>query len=656
MFSDYLAKIILKKPFKSKKKCTFASSYKKIEPMKKLFFTLAAISFMTIQSASAEDYLNMEPLKLETPEMKPELDLHNLPANPFNDGSWGQVHDPDLGQATDPHDLDSRWSPDFDFFKSKTAPGIKPYKFLDEMTFVGVPLFVAGWAVKGDKAMFRVNNKEGKGNTQLLTNFKTGVDDYLQFFGPAAVVGLKLGGYEGRSDWPRLLASAALSYGLMAGFVNGIKYTAKEMRPDGSTANSWPSGHTATAFVGASLLHKEYGLTRSPWFSVAGYGAATATGVMRVLNNRHWISDVMSGAGIGILSTELGYAIGDLLFKGKGLLHNDLQMDFDNPSFFGISMGVGLGSKHIDFTMDDLVDPELYADVDMGYGDDIDYESNETPNVTFRAATVVDAEGAYFFNKYIGVGGRLRVRAMSAKSFGQYSEYAVLNQLGAWNMIGNDVYGFKDDNFDIDEYNKFISATTLGGSPIEDLGATVESDHLAEFSGSIGLYFNIPLSSRFALGTKALIGRSFTQELDIDGYASGRMKDINYHLVVDNGQMDAATTHIDYPNDAGEEYFSKWDYLTIGAKNSTTWGTGLSLTYRYKSNFSWRVFCDYDYTEKEFTMSFDPYHYLKDGLTPNAYMLTWLLSPQYAMLEPIHFKKTKRMNYFTLGLSFLVNL
>jgi len=55
-------------------------------------------------------------------------------------------------------------------------------------------------------------------------------------------------------------------------------------------------------------------------------------------------------------------------------------------------------------------------------------------------------------------------------------------------------------------------------------------------------------------------------------------------------------------------------------------------------------------------MSFDPYHYLKDGLTPNAYMLTWLLSPQYAMLEPIHFKKTKRMNYFTLGLSFLVNL
>ena len=214
---------------------------------------------------------------------------------------------------------------DLDFFKSKTNPGVKPYKFLDDMTFVGIPLFIAGWAVKGDKAMFRVNDKNNKKkNTQLLTDFKTSIDDYTQFFGPAMVVGLKIGGVEGRSDWPRLLASSALSYGIMAAFVNGIKYTAKEMRPDGSTANSWPSGHTATSFVGATILHKEYGLTRSPWYSVAGYGVATATGVMRVLNNRHWISDVMSGAGLGILSTELGYAFADLMFKGKGLLRNDL--------------------------------------------------------------------------------------------------------------------------------------------------------------------------------------------------------------------------------------------------------------------------------------------------------------------------------------------
>lgn len=615
--------------------------------MKNCLWTLVVVGMMTVLNTNAESYQDMEPLKLVTPEMKPELDLRNLPANPFV-SKKAEVETSIETSYSDNQGLD------FDFFKSKTAPGVKPYKFMDDMTFVGVPLFIAGWAIKGDKAMFRVNNKYGKENTQLLTNFKTGIDDYLQFFGPAAVVGLKLGGYEGRSDWPRLLASAALSYGIMAGFVNGIKYTAKEMRPDGSTANSWPSGHTATAFVGASLLHKEYGLTRSPWFSVAGYGMATATGVMRVLNNRHWISDVMSGAGIGILSTELGYAIGDLLFKGKGLLHNDLQLDSENPSFFGISMGVGLGSKHIDFTMDDVVDPWRFTDEDLGYDNDVDYESDETPNVTFRAATVVDAEGAYFLNKYIGIGGRLRVRAMSAKSFGQYTEYAGFNQIWGWyDVVGNGIYNIYNDNKALED---FINYTSVGGDPVEELGAYVESDHLAEFSGSLGLYFNIPINKQFSIGTKALIGRSFTQELDLDGYAYGRKKDINYHLVIDNSDIDKANTNIEYPHDTGEEYFSSWNYLTIGAKSSTTWGTGLSLTYRYKSNFAWRLFCDYDYTEKTFTMTYDPYHYLIDGLDWNAYTLVTMLSPKSGMLDPIEFKKTKKMNYFTLGLSFLINL
>ena len=344
--------------------------------------------FSMMVKAGDSFYTDLEPLKLTTPEMKPELVLGEMPANPF---------------AINKRGMESTYSEvqtqgmDFDFFKSKTNLGVKPYKFMDDMTFVGIPLFVAGWAIKGDKAMFRVNRKAedgGKKNIQLLSDFKTGIDDYLQFFGPTAVVGLKLAGVEGRSDWPRLMASAALSYGFMAGFVNGIKYTAKEMRPDGSTANSWPSGHTATSFVGATILHKEYGLTRSPWYSVAGYGLATATGVMRVLNNRHWVSDVMSGAGIGILSAELGYAVGDLLFKGKGLLRNDLEMDFENPSFFSISMGVGLGSKDIDFQVSDVVDSHIY-------GTDYLQELLTSEQIQFRAATVVDAEGAYFFNKYV---------------------------------------------------------------------------------------------------------------------------------------------------------------------------------------------------------------------------------------------------------------
>ena len=611
--------------------------------MKKLFFLLC-LAGLTL-AASAEEF------KLDVPEMEPKLTYGEttttIPALDLN------------AVSADAMTTTGDWKPDFDFFKSKTAPGVKPYKFMDDMTFVGIPLFVAGLAIKGDKAIFRVNQKAEKGgkkNTQLLSDFKTGIDDYLQFFGPAAVVGLKLGGYEGRSDWPRLLASAALSYGIMAGFVNGIKYTAKEMRPDGSTANSWPSGHTATAFVGATLLHKEYGLTRSPWFSVAGYGMATATGVMRVLNNRHWVSDVMSGAGIGILSTELGYAIGDLLFKGKGLLHNDLDMDFENPSFFSISMGIGLGNKSIDF------------------GEETGNES-----IKFRSATVVDAEGAYFFNKYIGIGGRLRVRAQSAKSFGQYADLIQVEDLDMWDGMrdtyaeaypddGNNEFIILDNGEGIQYpyyymYNDHIGyrgdteEEYMRNAPVTDLYGVVKSDHLAEFTGSLGLYFNIPLSKHFALGTKALIGRSFTQELDIDGHAEGNVKNINYevHLKNNNGQQSRELT-LDYPNSTGEKWTEDWDYLTLGAKSSTSFGTGISLTYKYKSNFSWRLYCDYDYTKKDFTLKYDPFHFAAKSVTKATYDLMQTDSDYAEYFSPIEYKKTKKMNYFTIGLSFLVNL
>ena len=617
--------------------------------MMKQFLLFIALA-LTCQ-VSAENYRGMEPLRLEAPEMKAEL--VNLPEQ-------GSTRLDMIAPSASP-------KIDFDFFKSKTNPGVRPYKFMDDMTFVGVPLFVAGWALKSDKAMFRVNAKAdqgGKSNTQLLTDFKTGIDDYAQYFGPAMVVGLKLGGYEGRSDWPRLLSSAAMSYAIMAAFVNGIKYTAKEMRPDGSTANSWPSGHTATAFVGASLLHKEYGLTRSPWWSVAGYGVATATGVMRVLNNRHWISDVMSGAGIGILSTELGYALCDLMFKGKGLLRNDMVFDSESPSFFSVSMGVGLGGK------------------------DLKFESEgEMLGLEFRAATVVDAEGAYFFNKYVGVGGRLRVRAQSAKDFGDFASFVGIEDYFAWHSLQS----YYEEAFPGDYrlpatteedgyYNEIAYLNKVGyqmdsesawaaNAPVTDSYGIVKSDHITEFTGSVGVYFNLPLSTHFSLGTKALIGRSITQELDIDGYAEGNKKDISYTMSLDNrpGHKDSygapvvALNDIQYPNNTGEKWTDEWEYLTVGAKSSTSFGTGLSLTYRYKSNFSWRLYCDYDYTHKDFTAKYDPFHFMQKSMTPGASFLmdASLMDSTDDFdglgVEAREYKTSKRMNYVTLGLSFLVN-
>ena len=93
----------------------------------------------------------------------------------------------------------------------------------------------------------------------------------------------------------------------------------------------------------ATMLHKEYG-HRSPWYSIGGYTLATLTGVTRQLNNRHWMSDVMVGAGIGILATEFGYFLADLIFKEKGLKVRETYVVFDryrHPSFVGFSVGHG---------------------------------------------------------------------------------------------------------------------------------------------------------------------------------------------------------------------------------------------------------------------------------------------------------------------------
>ncbi len=149
-------------------------------------------------------------------------------------------------------------------------------------------------------------------------NLRYTVDDYLQYSPAVVMLGMKACGYKSRSGWGRMLVADAFSVGIMAGVVNGLKYTVKRPRPDLSANNSFPSGHTATSFMTASLLHKEYGW-RSPWFSFGAYAMASFCGVSRILNNKHYMSDVIAGAAIGIGSVELGYFLSDLIFKEKHL-------------------------------------------------------------------------------------------------------------------------------------------------------------------------------------------------------------------------------------------------------------------------------------------------------------------------------------------------
>ena len=157
------------------------------------------------------------------------------------------------------------------------------------------------------------------------------VDDYVQYLPAAAMVGIKAlikaEGYESRSSWGRMLVSDAISVAAMTAVVNGIKYTAGRPRPDGTSHNSFPSGHTATSFMTAAMLHEEYGW-RSPWFSFGGYAAASLVGMSRIINNRHWATDVIAGAAIGMASVKFGYWIADLIFKDKYI-----SCDYARPVF-----------------------------------------------------------------------------------------------------------------------------------------------------------------------------------------------------------------------------------------------------------------------------------------------------------------------------------
>jgi membrane-associated phospholipid phosphatase len=139
-----------------------------------------------------------------------------------------------------------------------------------------------------------------------MGGFSTSADNYLQFVPMAAMFGLNFAGVKSKSDLVNQAVIAVKSEILMTAIVTSMKYFIHDMRPDGSSDNTMPSGHTAQAFVSATLLDMEYRET-SPWISVGGYLCATATGFFRVANNRHWTSDVLIGAGIGIASVKAVY-------------------------------------------------------------------------------------------------------------------------------------------------------------------------------------------------------------------------------------------------------------------------------------------------------------------------------------------------------------
>lgn len=302
-----------------------------------------------------------------------------------------------------------------------------------QMTYIGVPLVVGGLIVKSEDDHFRSLRND------YLPRFSRHADDYMQYAPAAIMLGMKATGVQSRSSWGRMLVSDAFSAILMGSTVNTLKRTTHVERPDGSNKHSFPSGHTATAFMTATMFNKEYG-HKSPWVGVGAYGMATATGLMRMANNKHWLSDVLTGAGIGILSTEIGYYLADLIFKEKGMnrfTNEDMFERLDKPSFVSLYLGLNIPLSG--------------------------YDIDEQTEFSTSSGSAAGMEGAYFFNPYIGAGGRFTVSNTSI----------IVNK-------------------DQAESNTFDAISVCGGS-----------------------YFSYPLSSRWLVGSKLLGGYVYYPQLKL---------------------------------------------------------------------------------------------------------------------------------------------
>ena len=135
-------------------------------------------------------------------------------------------------------------------------------------------------------------------------DYITRVDDYLEWGMLGWVFACDLLGKE-KHHWVDQLFIVCMAEGINAVMVQGLKRIVNEQRPDGRT-HAFPSGHTANSFLGAHIAYKEF-KESSPVLAYSGYAVALGVAGLRIHKNRHWVADVIGGAGFGILSVELAY-------------------------------------------------------------------------------------------------------------------------------------------------------------------------------------------------------------------------------------------------------------------------------------------------------------------------------------------------------------
>ncbi len=186
----------------------------------------------------------------------------------------------------------------------KTNP--KPFFQRKLVRASAVPVLLIGLGITTIKGNGMYSSYEAKEEIEEhLGGWHTRADDLLQFAPYVGLATASMFSFQMRDDRLNTLLLIAKSEAIMMASVHMTKRLTNVDRPNGQ-AYAFPSGHTAQAFLAASIVHTEMRY-KSPWYGVGAYTMATSVGVLRMINNKHWEADVLAGAGFGIFSAHLAY-------------------------------------------------------------------------------------------------------------------------------------------------------------------------------------------------------------------------------------------------------------------------------------------------------------------------------------------------------------
>jgi hypothetical protein len=168
-------------------------------------------------------------------------------------------------------------------------------------------------------------------------DFHYTADDYFQFVPEAQLYLGNAFGFESKDGYKQMITNDIISKAIVTGVVFVTKNSTHQLRPDDTGYKSFPSGHTALAFNNATLLFLQY-KDSNLLYASSGYLFATATGVLRVANNRHWSGDVLVGAGVGIAVATLVHSWHPFNFDKKTKEATLIGYPVINNSSYGIGL------------------------------------------------------------------------------------------------------------------------------------------------------------------------------------------------------------------------------------------------------------------------------------------------------------------------------